>query len=142
MTVRPVILTVALLILTLFAVLSIFQVPVQMTPDLNARVISIRTAWPGTTPQDVEKEILVEQKRYLGRLSGLERMFAKSTTGTAEIEFVQFLHVLPPDASGWLLHRRRYSAPAWLGGGIHADAEGTRTGVSSVGLRGDASRQI
>ena len=83
---RPVILTVALLILTLFGVLSIFQVPVQMIPDLDARVVSIRTAWPGATPQDVEKEILVEQEKYLSRIPGLERMVATATTGTAEIE--------------------------------------------------------
>jgi len=83
---RPIILTVALLILSLFGVLSIFQVPVQMIPDLDARVISIRTTWPGATPQDVEKEILVEQEKYLSRLQGLERMVATATTGTAEIE--------------------------------------------------------
>ena len=52
---RPIILTVGILILTLAGVLSIFNVPVQMIPDLDARVVSIRTAWPGATPQDVEK---------------------------------------------------------------------------------------
>jgi len=83
---RPVILTVAILILTLFGVLSIFNVPVQMIPDLDARVISIRTAWPGATPQDVEKEILIEQEKYLSRIQGLERMVSTATTGTAEIE--------------------------------------------------------
>jgi multidrug efflux pump subunit AcrB len=83
---RPVILTVGILILTLFGVLSIFNVPVQMIPDLDARMISIRTAWPGATPQDVEKEILVEQEKYLSRIQGLERMVSTATTGTAEIE--------------------------------------------------------
>ena len=57
---RPVVLTVGVLILTLFGVLSVFNVPIQMIPDLDARIISIRTAWPGAAPQDVEKEILVE----------------------------------------------------------------------------------
>ena len=83
---RPVILTVAILILTLFGVLSIFKVPVQMIPDLDARVISIRTTWPGASPQDVEKEILVEQEKYLGRIPGLERMVSTANTGTAEVE--------------------------------------------------------
>ena len=67
---RPVILTVGILILTLFGVLSIFNVPVQMIPDLDARVISIRTSWPGATPQDVEKEILIDQEKYLGASRG------------------------------------------------------------------------
>ncbi len=87
---RPVVLTVVLtvviLILTLFGVLSMFNVPVQMIPDLDARVVSIRTTWPGASPQDVEKEILVEQEKYLGRIPGLERMVSTANTGKAEIE--------------------------------------------------------
>jgi multidrug efflux pump subunit AcrB len=83
---RPVILTVGILILTLFGILSVFNVPVQMIPDLDARVISIRTTWPGASPQDVEKEILVEQEKYLSRIPGLERMVSTANTGKAEIE--------------------------------------------------------
>jgi len=83
---HPVILSVAILILSLFGILSIFNIPVQMIPDLDARVISIRTIWPGASPQDVEKEILVEQERYLRRISGLERMVSTANTGSAEIE--------------------------------------------------------
>ncbi len=83
---RPVVLTVAILILTLFGVLSMFNVPVQMIPDLDARVVSIRTTWPGASPQDVEKEILVEQEKYLGRIPGLDRMVSTANTGKAEIE--------------------------------------------------------
>ncbi len=83
---RPVILTVGILILTLFGLLAIFNVPVQMIPDLDARVITVRTQWPGASPQDVEKEIVVEQERYLGRIPGLERMVSTASTGEAEIE--------------------------------------------------------
>jgi multidrug efflux pump subunit AcrB len=83
---RPVILTVGILILTLFGILAIFNVPVQMIPDLDARVVTVRTQWPGAAPQDVEKEILVEQEKYLGRIPGLERMVATASTGSAEIE--------------------------------------------------------
>jgi len=83
---HPVIISVAILILMLFGILSIFNVPVQMIPDLDARVISIRTTWPGASPQDVEKEIIVEQERYLRRLQGLERMISTANTGKAEIE--------------------------------------------------------
>ncbi len=83
---RPVILTVAVLILTLFGVLSIFNVPVQMIPDLDARVVTVRTSWPGAAPQDVEKEIVIEQEKYLGRIPGLERMLSTASTGSADIE--------------------------------------------------------
>ena len=40
------------------------QLPVQMIPDLEVRTISVETIWPGATPQDVEKEILIQQEDY------------------------------------------------------------------------------
>ncbi|MGB5735624.1 MAG: efflux RND transporter permease subunit [Thiohalocapsa sp.] len=83
---RPVILTVAVLLVTLFGMLSIFNVPVQMIPDLDARIITVSTQWPGAAPQDVEKELVVEQEKYLGRIPGLERMVSTAQTGSAEIE--------------------------------------------------------
>ena len=42
-----------------------------MIPDLEVRTISIQTSWPGATPQDVEKEILIEQEEYLRTLPNL-----------------------------------------------------------------------
>ena len=83
---NPIIVTVAILIVCLFGILSYFRVPVQMIPDLDPRVISIQTIWPGATPQDIEKEILIEQEEYLRRVSGLERMISTASTGSAEIE--------------------------------------------------------
>lgn len=83
---KPIIVTVAILIICLFGILSYFRVPVQMIPDTDARVISIRTIWPGATPQDIEKEILIEQEEYLRRVSGLERMTSTARTGSASIE--------------------------------------------------------
>ena len=82
---RPTVLTVAILIVTLLGVVAIFNVPVQMIPDLDPRTIVVRTTWPGASPQDVEKEILVEQERYLGRIPGLERMTSRANTGVAMI---------------------------------------------------------
>ncbi|MGV6826680.1 MAG: efflux RND transporter permease subunit [bacterium] len=83
---RPVILTVAILILTLFGILAMFSVPIQMIPDLDARLIKISTSWPGASPQDVEKEIIIEQEQYLTRIPGLERMVSTANTGSADIE--------------------------------------------------------
>jgi len=83
---RPVILAVAILMLSLFGVLAIFNVPVQMIPDLDARLIAVETRWPGASPQDIEKEILIEQEQYLTSIPGLERMVSTANTGKAEIE--------------------------------------------------------
>ena len=83
---QPVIVVVAILILCLLGVLSVFQVPVQMIPDIEARVLTVETRWPGATPQDVEKEIIVEQEEYLRRIPGLERIVSVARTASAEIE--------------------------------------------------------
>jgi multidrug efflux pump subunit AcrB len=83
---RGIIVAVATLILTLIGVVGALRIPVQMIPDLDVRVISIRTVWPGATPQDVEKEILIEQERYLRNLPSLIRMQSSARSGQAEIE--------------------------------------------------------
>ena len=83
---KPLIITVAVLIICLFGVLAIFRVPIQMIPDLDARVVTVITIWPGATPQDVEKEIIIEQEEYLRRVPGLERMISRALTGRADIE--------------------------------------------------------
>jgi multidrug efflux pump subunit AcrB len=88
---NPIIVTVAMLIVCLFGILSFLNVPVQMIPDLDPRVISVQTRWPGATPQDIEKEILIEQEEYLRRIPGLDRMTSTADTGSSYIE-LEFPH--------------------------------------------------
>ncbi len=83
---RPTLLTVVTLIICVLGVVAAFRIPVQMIPDLDVRVISVRTNWPGATPQDVEKEILVEQEDFLRTLPNLRRLTATASSGRAEIE--------------------------------------------------------
>ena len=78
--------TVIVLIITLLGVLAALRIPVQMIPDLEVRTISVLTRWSGATPQDVEKEILIEQEEYLRNLPNLRRLTATAYSGEAEIE--------------------------------------------------------
>ncbi len=70
----------------LMGIISALRVPVQMIPDLDVRIITIETGWPGATPQDVEKEILIEQENYLRGLPNLRRMTSLASTGRAQVE--------------------------------------------------------
>lgn len=88
---KPVILTVAILIVCVFGINAVYRVPKQMIPDLDARVVSVRTSWPGATPQDVEKEIIIEQEDYLRNIPGLDRMISNASTGAGRIE-LEFPH--------------------------------------------------
>jgi len=76
---------VACILVILFGLVSIFRVPVQLTPDLSTQSVTVRTLWPGATPQDVEREILIEQEDYLRSIPGLEKMEATANTGSGEI---------------------------------------------------------
>ena len=83
---RGTLLTVTVLIICILGIFAALRIPVQMIPDLDVRTIGIRTSWPGATPQDVEKEILVEQEDYLRNLPTLSRITATARSGSAEIE--------------------------------------------------------
>ncbi|MAF75661.1 MAG: acriflavin resistance protein [Idiomarinaceae bacterium] len=77
---------VAVLILCLLGITAAFRIPIQMIPDLEVRTISVQTQWPGATPQDIEKEILIEQEEFLRTIPNLQRMESTASTGQATIE--------------------------------------------------------
>ena len=81
-----ILMTVAALIVCVLGVLAAIRVPVQMIPDLEVRTVSIQTNWPGATPQDVEKEILIEQEEYLRTLPNTQRLESSASSGRAVIE--------------------------------------------------------
>ncbi len=81
-----ILMTVVALIVSVLGILAAFRIPVQMIPDLEVRTVSIQTAWPGATPQDVEKEILIEQEEYLRTLPNLQRLESSANSGSAVIE--------------------------------------------------------
>lgn len=83
---KPIVLLVGVLIISLFGLAAVFRVPVQMVPDLDPRIISVETRWPGATPQDMEQEILLEQEEYLRSITGLKRMYSTASFGSASIE--------------------------------------------------------
>ncbi len=73
------------LILCVLGVVAALRIPVQMIPDLEVRTVSVRTNWPGATPQDIEKEILIEQEEYLRSIPNLQRIISTASFGQARI---------------------------------------------------------
>lgn len=74
------------LIVCVLGVVAALRIPVQMIPDLEVRTITVSTRWSGATPQDIEKEIIIEQEEYLRSLPSLERIISRSESGSARIE--------------------------------------------------------
>ncbi|WP_440905295.1 efflux RND transporter permease subunit [Catenovulum sp. SX2] len=83
---HSILVAVTVLIACILGIVAAFKIPVQMIPDLEVRTISVVTQWPGATPQDVEKEILIEQERYLRVIPNMKRMSSFANTGQAQIE--------------------------------------------------------
>lgn len=83
---RGTLVTVIVCISCILGIVAALNIPVQMIPDLEVRTITVETGWPGATPQDVEKEILIEQERYLRNLPNLKRMVSNAQMGEATIE--------------------------------------------------------
>jgi multidrug efflux pump subunit AcrB len=83
---RGTLMTVIAGIVAVIGLVAALTIPIQMIPDLQVRTISVETSWPGATPQDIEKEILIEQEEYLRSIPSLQEMNATASTGTAEIE--------------------------------------------------------
>ena len=83
---RPTVLMVIMAIVCLFGLASLMRVPIQLIPDLDPRIVTVQTVWPGANPQDVEREILIEQEEFLRNVPGLERMISTSSFGQGSIE--------------------------------------------------------
>ncbi len=83
---RPSVVVAGVFIICLFGLAAALRVPIQMIPDLDPRIITVSTVWPGATPQDVEQLILVEQEEFLRGVNGLVRMESQANFGGAEIE--------------------------------------------------------
>ncbi len=82
---RPVAVVAAVLMVVMFGFVSLFMVPVQLTPDVRKPIISVRTVWPGASPAEIEREIINKQEDRLKGIEGLEEMQSSSQDGFARI---------------------------------------------------------
>ncbi len=50
---NPVKVTVAVILLVLFGAISVFRIPIQLTPNVDKPRISINTRWQGASPDEI-----------------------------------------------------------------------------------------
>jgi HAE1 family hydrophobic/amphiphilic exporter-1 len=74
----PVTTAVGVILLVLFGGIALFRLPVQITPNVEDTVITVQTVWPGASPLEIEREIIVEQEEQLKSLEGLFKMESSS----------------------------------------------------------------
>lgn len=80
---------VCVVFMLLFGFLGLSKMPYQLMPEVSRPVISIYTNWAGATPQEIEKEIINRQEKYLKGIEGLEYITstARSGRGIVGLEF-------------------------------------------------------
>ena len=75
---KPVTVTVGVLLIVLFGILSLYRIPIQLTPNVDLPEVSIETRWEGASPVEVEREIIDVQEEQLKNLDGLVEMLVKA----------------------------------------------------------------
>ncbi len=83
---HPVKVAVGVILLLLFGALSILELRVQLTPDVDRPVIVVKTNWSGASPQEIESEIVDRQEDKLKNVDGLKKMTSTSNWNSAEIK--------------------------------------------------------
>ena len=86
---NPVKVSVGALLVSLFGLVALTRMPMQLTPEVQTPTITIETLWPGASPQEVEQEITMEQEEQLKSVEGVVKMTSESadSKGTITLEF-------------------------------------------------------
>lgn len=83
---NPVAVIVAGILVVIFGTLSLFRLPIQMTPEIERPEISIRTPWRASAPNEVESEIIEPQEDVLRSVPGLIKMTSTASFGSGSIQ--------------------------------------------------------
>ena len=86
---NPVKVTVGVIFVTLFGVLALLSMPVQLTPEVQIPTITVDARWRGASPQEVEQELVLPLEEQLRSVEGLVRLSSESSdsVGTVGLEF-------------------------------------------------------
>ena len=82
---RPVAIVAAVLMVVMFGLVALQEIPIQLIPDVRKPIINLTTNWGGAAPAEVEREITNRQEDVLRGIEGLEKIISTSKDGRARI---------------------------------------------------------
>lgn len=82
---NPVKVYVGAILAALFGTLSVGMIPKQLVPEVENPVLTIETRWPGASPQEIEREIVLEQEEQLQGVEGLVKLSSSCSVSSAEV---------------------------------------------------------
>ncbi len=86
---KPVTIIVGVILVVLFGLIGLFQMPYQLSPTVTEPEITVTTTWVGATPYEIERDIIEEQEKVLKGIPGLIEMESSSfnSQGTVTLRF-------------------------------------------------------
>ena len=86
---QPISVAVAVLLSVFAGLLAVTRVPIRMTPEVESVVVSVVTNWESASAEEIESDIVEEQEKVLGEVTGLKAMTSTSAAGqgTVRLEF-------------------------------------------------------
>jgi multidrug efflux pump subunit AcrB len=82
---NPVAVVVGCILIAIFGMLSLFRLPIQMTPEISRPEITVWTGWRASAPNEIESEIIEPQEDVLRSIPGLLKMQSSASYGTGYI---------------------------------------------------------
>jgi HAE1 family hydrophobic/amphiphilic exporter-1 len=82
---RPVVTVTTMLALVIFGIFSLLSLQTDEFPDVANPVVVVAVPYPGASPEQVEREIVVRMEEVFGSISGMDQMNSKSMDGFALI---------------------------------------------------------
>ncbi len=82
---NPVAVFVAVLLTTLFGLISLSRLPIQLTPDIEQPEITVRQDWRAAAPEEVEAELVEPQEEVFRGTPGVTKIVSRARRGQSEL---------------------------------------------------------
>jgi hydrophobic/amphiphilic exporter-1 (mainly G- bacteria), HAE1 family len=82
---RPIAVISAVLMVVMFGLVALQNIPIQLAPDVNRPVITVETTWAGAAPAEIEREITNRQEEEMAGLEGLQEITGRAEQGRSRV---------------------------------------------------------
>jgi HAE1 family hydrophobic/amphiphilic exporter-1 len=93
---RPIVTVVTMIALVVFGLAALARLDTDEFPDIDAPIVFVAIAYPGASPDVVEREVVTRLEDKISGISGIDKINSTSTDGFAQI-IVQFVYSKPVD---------------------------------------------
>ncbi len=82
---QPITVAVATLLAVFAGILAVTIVPIRMSPEVSSVVVSVVTNWESASADEIESDVIEEQEKVLGEVTGLVSLTSTSANGQGSV---------------------------------------------------------